>query len=350
MGRSDGQGDWAALFGDSIDALTLVYARNGDQRLELAIDGTLTVRDYGGPRRDRGQLLNFVSATVRAWRARVPAGRHAALVGGLRAALAESAAGALPEPSLAMDEVPSSLSVHHPNGQQLGAIVPSNLLQGSAPLRAACAELEALCVLLVSCRETRSLPNPELDQWPEEARRSLPQPNGWQRGVAWLRGALGAHDPAPQDDAGARAAAQAAIDAYYRGPAFAALGQLQPVELLGASFEPASFVASCSRTGERAGALDLRPQGSSGWLSLSGFRPTGNVGRRVEGPQLSAAREALAVGDLRALFRLDPEIVPFYCPACDASFAASQWKLEQRSATSVAGTCPSGHRRSLCAD
>lgn len=355
---ADRPGDWAARFGDAVDSPTLVYARHGDQRLELASDGSLLVREDGGPRRDRGQLLNFASSTVRAWKVRVPAERHAALVAGLRAALTAKVSdadggsqrvGGLPAPSLAMDEVPSSLYVHHLDGQKIGMEVTSNLLELSAPLLAICTELDALCLALVACRETHSLPNPELDEWPEEARRSLPQPSRWQRGVAWARDALGVTE-APREDSGARAAAQAAIDAYYDGPSFAALGQLRPVRHPGADFEPVSFIALCSRTGAQAGALDLRPEGSSGWLSLTSFLPTGNVGRRVEGPQLAAAREALAVGDLRALFRIDPEIVPFYCPACDAPFAASQWRLEQRSASSVAGTCPSGHRRSLCAD
>lgn len=350
MGRADGQGDWATLFGERIDALTLVYARNGEQRIELASDGTLTVREDGGPRRDRGQLLNFVSATVRAWRGHVPAERHAALVGGLRAALAENASSGVPAPSLAMDEVPSSLYVHHPNGRRLGARVPGDLLQGSMSLRTACAELNALCHLIVACRETHSLPNPELDQWPEDARHSIPQPSRLQRSVAWARSALGAKEPAVRVDAGARVALQAALDAYYRGPAFAALGQLQPAPFARASPGQASFVALCSRTGGPVGTLTLRPEGSSGWLSLTGFTPTGNVGRRIEGPEVLAVRVALGAGDLRTLFRVDPEIVPFYCPVCDAAFAASQWQLEQRSATSVAGTCPTGHRRSLCAD
>lgn len=60
---------------------------------------------------------------------------------------------------------------------------------------------------------------------------------------------------------------------------------------------------------------------------------------------------ALASGDGAALFALDPEYAPFWCPRCKASYCrehyAPQQVYVQGFPISVRGVCPKGHKRVL---
>jgi hypothetical protein len=62
---------------------------------------------------------------------------------------------------------------------------------------------------------------------------------------------------------------------------------------------------------------------------------------------------ALGLGD-GAVFDLDPEYAPFYCPACKASYCGEHWDrfdvFDDDFPTwhdSIRGRCPHGHERML---
>jgi hypothetical protein len=58
-----------------------------------------------------------------------------------------------------------------------------------------------------------------------------------------------------------------------------------------------------------------------------------------------------ALADAAALHRLDPELVPSYCPVCQANYCGEHWRrwvvFENDHLDSIRGTCPNGHERML---
>lgn len=70
-------------------------------------------------------------------------------------------------------------------------------------------------------------------------------------------------------------------------------------------------------------------------------------------PLERAAEVAQAVqhGDARALFGLDQEYAPFWCPRCSAAYCDDHWDVEVLFDDGFydrqMGTCPRGHRRKL---
>jgi hypothetical protein len=69
---------------------------------------------------------------------------------------------------------------------------------------------------------------------------------------------------------------------------------------------------------------------------------------------LEPIEAALAARDVPALFRLEPELTPFYCPTCDVSYCSDHWDWwdvwdDEWSSwrDSVRGRCPHGHERML---
>jgi hypothetical protein len=98
----------------------------------------------------------------------------------------------------------------------------------------------------------------------------------------------------------------------------------------------------CVVCGREAGTIELRGDE----LRRESF--TGVLTQRAS-PE---AREQL--GDPAALYALDPELVPFYCPPCGASYCSDHW--ERRDVfdddapdwhDSIRGRCPRGHERML---
>ena len=77
--------------------------------------------------------------------------------------------------------------------------------------------------------------------------------------------------------------------------------------------------------------------------------------RRVSFTSVLTQRETPAVraviGSARALFELDFELAPFYCPACDRSYCGDHWHasdvFEDGVHDGIRGTCPEGHERLL---
>ncbi len=95
--------------------------------------------------------------------------------------------------------------------------------------------------------------------------------------------------------------------------------------------------------------------------------PTASAGIRTEAGTLhlwrvaserkagiDAVLGAIASGDVAALMNIDPEIVPFYCRDCEASYCETHWTTwpvfdpEWRSwFEELRGICPLGHERCI---
>ena len=95
----------------------------------------------------------------------------------------------------------------------------------------------------------------------------------------------------------------------------------------------------CARCGKEAGTLTC----ADGELRRVSFT---SVLTQRETPAVRAA-----LGSARALYELDFELVPFYCPACDRSYCGEHWSatdvFEDGVHDSIRGTCPEGHERLL---
>jgi len=65
----------------------------------------------------------------------------------------------------------------------------------------------------------------------------------------------------------------------------------------------------------------------------------------------SRLAEAVANGDAAALYAIDLELTPFYCPACRACFCGDHWQSgsiwDDGFHDSSRGACPNGHERML---
>ncbi|HEX9083402.1 MAG TPA: hypothetical protein VF836_01580 [Gemmatimonadaceae bacterium] len=63
-------------------------------------------------------------------------------------------------------------------------------------------------------------------------------------------------------------------------------------------------------------------------------------------------RQQIDAGDARALHKIDLELVPFFCPACDKCYCGVHWKRwdvfdDDGWHDSIRGACPEGHTRML---
>ena len=60
---------------------------------------------------------------------------------------------------------------------------------------------------------------------------------------------------------------------------------------------------------------------------------------------------AIAAGDERTLYRIDDEMVPFWCPTCTASYCAKHWStwnlFDDGFFDEKRGRCPYGHERRI---
>ncbi len=108
----------------------------------------------------------------------------------------------------------------------------------------------------------------------------------------------------------------------------------------------------CSLCGERAGSLVLEGRGRSAKVLRESFTSTLTlpVGPALRGP----LRAALEAADARALYELDFELAPFYCPQCDAIYCGAHWQRWDVWADDhpawheeIRGRCPRGHERML---
>jgi hypothetical protein len=104
----------------------------------------------------------------------------------------------------------------------------------------------------------------------------------------------------------------------------------------------------CSICGEPAGVVALEEQ----TLRRQSF--TGALTQPLGASTLASLRRALKAGDPQALFALDPEFAPFYCPDCGACYCAAHWATwdvfdddMEAWRDSIRGRCPHGHERML---
>jgi hypothetical protein len=111
---------------------------------------------------------------------------------------------------------------------------------------------------------------------------------------------------------------------------------------------------TCVLHGTAAGALHLHPiAGGDEWLLVEeGF--LGKTSLRLGSAAAARVAQALERADAAALYALDLEYAPFYCPACDAVYCHECWRTFLVFADDLPGwleetrgTCPQGHERML---
>lgn len=98
---------------------------------------------------------------------------------------------------------------------------------------------------------------------------------------------------------------------------------------------------ACVVCGVTAGAIVLRPDG---WLERDAF--TSGLSQRTA-PGVPAALD-----DAAALFAIDQELVPWWCPECAASYCGAHWTHwsvfdDEGFHDCIRGRCPHGHERML---
>jgi hypothetical protein len=84
-----------------------------------------------------------------------------------------------------------------------------------------------------------------------------------------------------------------------------------------------------------------------GQLSIDG----GPVSITIGPVPIDAVAAALVSGDPAALFAIDSELAPFWCPACRASYCRDHYATvtlyDEGYFECIRGTCPAGHVRTL---
>lgn len=78
----------------------------------------------------------------------------------------------------------------------------------------------------------------------------------------------------------------------------------------------------------------------------------GRIEFQIRREALPAFESALSKGSAQALFEIDPESAPFYCPKCEACYCSEHWAYwdvieEDGWLDSTRGTCVQGHERML---
>ena len=111
-----------------------------------------------------------------------------------------------------------------------------------------------------------------------------------------------------------------------------------------------SFI--CSVCPKEAGRLMLLGNAFAPQLSRHSFTSAMVVG--VAADQFEDVRRAIDMRDAKALYALDLEYAPFFCPRCNAVYCGAHWVKwdvfdddNPRYHDSVRGRCPSGHERML---
>lgn len=98
--------------------------------------------------------------------------------------------------------------------------------------------------------------------------------------------------------------------------------------------------------GQLMSQLDNDPAGRARLAMVSGL---GDV--TFSEFDLHATLAALAAGDAKALYAIDLEFVPFWCPLCHRSYCAQHWVtwdlFDDGFFDEKRGRCPKGHERKL---
>ncbi|MFO0742572.1 MAG: hypothetical protein U0270_42255 [Labilithrix sp.] len=355
---------WATLLRDDARGARVTYVHRAEMVIAVESDGKVLVRDRGGPVFHMGRLWSYRTRVVRAWRVRIPSTRHAAMIASLiEAEFPIGRVDAMPVP----DELFSSITVSHRTGDEASMGALHRAVVGDIALHRLVTELDGIGQAVKGGPPTERLENPELHEWDRLDASAGRAPD----------------DLVPRPTADAMTRAQASVDAFYAQQLDERLRYVEgmhPRRTSAVTTEPRPIVHSppqplvvgepvvagrpvaarepherpevtctfsCARTSAAAGVLTLSPDGT---LALTGFSPTGNVTRRIEDEEWSLIAGALADEDTSEICDFDPEMIPFYCSSCDSCYAASEWKIYERSASSLDGVCPQGHRRGLRTD
>jgi hypothetical protein len=109
---------------------------------------------------------------------------------------------------------------------------------------------------------------------------------------------------------------------------------------------------ACTVCGAEAGVIRVHEQGGRTEIRRESWPGVLIVPRTRDA--VVPLEAALAARDVRAVFELDFELTPFYCPTCDAVYCAEHWDWRDvwddewtSWRDSVRGRCPNGHERML---
>lgn len=108
---------------------------------------------------------------------------------------------------------------------------------------------------------------------------------------------------------------------------------------------------ACRSCGETAGIVEVVPSpvNTGNRLVVSVFSSLWDESR--QGQTMVDAIAAIDARDARALYLLDFEWAPFYCPDCDCAFCQAHWSLQidfdEGFYDCIWGACPAGRRRKL---
>jgi hypothetical protein len=108
----------------------------------------------------------------------------------------------------------------------------------------------------------------------------------------------------------------------------------------------------CNLCGKEAGHIQLLGNASNAEVRRSSF--TSEMTAAVPTQNLEKVQCAISEHDAAALFALDLEFVPFYCPQCNANYCGDHWDhwlvFDDDMPSwldSIRGICPQGHERML---
>ena len=148
---------------------------------------------------------------------------------------------------------------------------------------------------------------------------------------------------------------EGAANASWIGMLFLPTGPLQEVAI--SSGWGDEFVALADRFDLAAAAYSGKARHLCGLCGKEAGTLTCADGelRRVSFTSVLTQRETpgvrAVIGSARALYELDFELAPFYCPPCDRSYCGDHWNatdsFEDGVHDSIRGTCPEGHERLL---
>jgi hypothetical protein len=158
-----------------------------------------------------------------------------------------------------------------------------------------------------------------------------------RQGVLFIRGPLDAFNAPEKLDEFAGSAARIAGE----------------VAALTNSPVPASVVGRCAWgceiCGGAAGSIELDERGEARRETF-----TSTLTLRMADAAAGKLQAALAAGDACAVYALDPELAPWWCPACRKSYCGDHWQRsdvfdEQEPGwhDCIRGRCPEGHERML---
>ena len=114
--------------------------------------------------------------------------------------------------------------------------------------------------------------------------------------------------------------------------------------------------AWCASCGHPAGTLSLVVDDAAGAdesmsASLSSRGSVGSMAVALATNEVDSVRAALESDDVATFFLRDSELVPWWCPQCQASYCGSCWStmtlFDDGYFDEVRGRCPVGHERKL---